>query len=190
MSRDPSRLRVCCCGDALPKSRPIFGVDGTNLVVRCSEAEATPLSLPRSPFNVVCFSSPPRCNRVRMGCCALALSAPSLAAPPPATRRDVSPTKPNAGATNARAGIHAGGSGGRAPHHFSRPSTPPSLASRTRGSPREPAPSSIRSCRLGLPAVSRLSVSRLQEQTNTRTNERIMGVTACTMRSVCALWAI
>ena len=59
------------------------------------------------------FILPPRCNRVRMGC-ALAVSAPSLAAPPPSTRRDVSPTKPNAGAMRARAGIHASGSGGGA----------------------------------------------------------------------------
>ena len=62
-------------------------------------------------------------------------------------------------------------------HHVSRPSTPPSLASRTRGSPREQAPSSLRSSRLGLPAVSRLAASRLPAQTKKRTDGRMMGVT-------------
>ena len=38
-------------------------------------------------------------------------------------------------------------------HQFSRPSTPPSLASRTKGSPREQAPSSLRSSGLGLPTT-------------------------------------
>lgn len=40
------------------------------------------------------------CNRA--GWIARSLSAPSLAAPPPSTRRDVSPTKPMSSAIDAR----------------------------------------------------------------------------------------
>ena len=121
--REPGSLaqRVGCAATRCARSRPIFGVDGTNLCCRCRLQGTRPLLWPppppSSPALVGCLSSPPRCNRVRM---VARSSSPRRRSPPRRRRRGAtcaSPTKPNAGAMRARVGIHAGGSGGgsRAP---------------------------------------------------------------------------
>ena len=123
------------------------------------------------------FILPPRCNRAS-GWVARSPS-PRRRSPPRRRRRGATcrrPSRTRARCAREQASTPAAAAEAHA-HHVSRPSTPPSLASRTRGSPREQAPSSLRSSRLGLPAVSRLAASRLPAQTKKRTDGRMMGVT-------------